>query len=214
MKRILLITLVALVLLMGGCGFEGDPMLDDAYTRNVYPGEDGTYNIGRGGLAYAEGYFDALYVDGEAVGGGVLSAPAYGEIYITTPIATTCTVAGTFYLVAGTTTSDELQDFTATNERLTYNGAGTRVFLVAAAISVSSDANNVVLSTKVYKNGAAHAASLIQRKITVANDIGAQAIATLVTLTTNDYIEIYIACDNAGTAITFECMSLTATAVD
>lgn len=74
MKRVLLITLLAVVLLMGGCGFEGDPVLDDVYSRNIYPGDDSTYNIGREGLAYAEGYFDALYVRGEAVGGGVAGA--------------------------------------------------------------------------------------------------------------------------------------------
>jgi hypothetical protein len=133
---------------------------------------------------------------------------SYGEIYITTPTATVCTLADTYYLVSGNTTSDELRGFTASNERLTYIDTETRVVHVSAAISVSSDTNNVVLSTKVYKNGAAHAASLIQRKISTAGDVGAFAILTLVSMSTNDYIEIYIACDNAGTEITFNCMTL------
>lgn len=100
MKRLLLITLVALVLLVGGCGFEGDPMLDDAYTLNVYPGETDTYDIGSETYRYAEGYFGVVHADSLSVGGGMLSAPAYGEIYITVPIATTCTLANTYYLVA------------------------------------------------------------------------------------------------------------------
>ena len=209
MKRLLLSVLLAMVLLLAGCGFEGDPMIDDAYTQNVYPGATNTYDIGSETYRYAEGHFESLYV-----GDSSLSPPAYGEIYITTPIATTCTAANTYYLVAGTTASDELQGFVASNGRLTYIGTNKRVRLVAAAISVSSDVNNVILSTKVYVNGASHEASLILRKISVAGDVGAQAIITLLTLGTNDYIEIYIACDNAGTEITFECMSLTATTVD
>ncbi len=181
----------------------------DRVDTDILPVIDSTYDIGSTTLGWAEGHFDSLYVGGE-----VLSSPAYGEIYITTPLVTTCTLADTFYLVEGTTTSDELQGFTASNGRLTYTGTGTRVVLVAAAMSVSSAVNNLVLSTKVYKNGADHAASLVLRKIAVANDVGAQSIATLLTIVSTDYIEIYIACDKPATSITFNGMSLVVAAVD
>jgi len=62
MKRILLSILLVMVLLVGGCGFEGDPMIDDAYTRNVYPGETDTYQVGSEDLRYSEGYFEDLDV--------------------------------------------------------------------------------------------------------------------------------------------------------
>lgn len=201
------VVLVGLLLLVG-CA-PGDPLPEDFYTKNIYPGTNATYDVGGIDNWYADGYFTNLYV-----GGVPLSTPAYGEIYITIPIATECTLADTYYLVAGTTTSDELKDFTASNERLIYTGVGSRVVLVVAAISVSSDTVNTVLGTKVYINGGAHEASFIQRKIATAGDVGAFAIATLVTLTTNDYVEIYIASSRAGAEITFNCMSLTVTSVD
>lgn len=64
MKRILLSILLAMVLLAGGCGFEGDPMIDDMYTQNVYPGETDTYQVGSEDLRYSEGYFEDLDVGG------------------------------------------------------------------------------------------------------------------------------------------------------
>jgi len=64
MKRLLLSVLLVLVLVLSGCGFEGDPMIDDAYTQNVYPGETDTYQVGSEDLRYSEGYFENLDVGG------------------------------------------------------------------------------------------------------------------------------------------------------
>lgn len=61
MKRILSSILLVSALLLSSCGFEGDPMIDDVYTQNVYPGEDGKYDIGSPFLTYGTGYFNELH---------------------------------------------------------------------------------------------------------------------------------------------------------
>lgn len=54
--------LVMLVALLMGCGLPGDPMLDDMYTQNVYPGTAGDYSVGSEDLPYGEGWFDDIDV--------------------------------------------------------------------------------------------------------------------------------------------------------
>ena len=215
MKKFYFLVSILGIIGLIACGLPGDPIIEDLYTQNVYPGSNNTYNIGSPALQYNNIYAKTANFTNLLVGGRTLSSPAYGELYVTTAIATTCTQADIYYLVSGNTTADELQDFTHNSlGRLTYIGTDTRVSLVTAAISVSSDTNNVVLSTKAYINGSAHEASLIQRKIATAGDIGAQAIIVLLPLATDDYVEIYIASDKAGAKITFVGMSLTVTTVD
>lgn len=212
-KVAVVLVLVASFLSLPACGFLGDPMLDDLWSRNIYPGDNATYDIGTTINRYRNGFFGVMDADNITLAGVSLSVPAYGELYITTPIATTCAVEDTYYKVSGNTTADELFSFSQSIGRLTYTGSGNRTCLVTAAISVSSSVNNIVLSTKIYVNGVAHEASLIQRKIATAGDIGAQALVALVTLSTNDYIEIYIA-SNKVANVTFNCMTLTVTSVD
>jgi len=75
-----LLLLVMLVALLVGCGMPGDPILDDIYTQDVYPGTASTYSIGSEDLPYSEGWFDDLAVDGDIlmtgdllVEGGILT---------------------------------------------------------------------------------------------------------------------------------------------
>lgn len=57
---ILLVTVLAVSLV--GCGMAGDPILDDLYTRNVYPGTAGTYSVGSEGLPYSSGHFNTAMI--------------------------------------------------------------------------------------------------------------------------------------------------------
>jgi len=69
MKRKLLLILVLVGLLtLAGCA-EGDPLPEDIYTKNAYPGTTGTYDLGSADLKYDDiwcvtGHFDAhtLYI--------------------------------------------------------------------------------------------------------------------------------------------------------
>jgi len=59
----LLVAVAALALLVG-CGMPGDPMVDDMYTKNVYPGHTDTYTIGSEEYTYHHGYFGHLHLYG------------------------------------------------------------------------------------------------------------------------------------------------------
>lgn len=67
-KRFILSAMLATLLLLSiGCGMPGDPMPDDAYTRNIYPGNNNAFSIGDYELVYSEGHFETLYVSGESL---------------------------------------------------------------------------------------------------------------------------------------------------
>ena len=62
--RLLLVAVVALVLLVG-CGMPGDPMPDDMYTRNIYPGHTDTYQIGSPDYLYRQAYIGQIHLFSE-----------------------------------------------------------------------------------------------------------------------------------------------------
>jgi len=56
-------SLIMLLMLSSiACGMPGDPMQDDMYTRDVYPGESSVYDVGSDSLRYAEGFYDRVRV--------------------------------------------------------------------------------------------------------------------------------------------------------
>jgi len=59
--RLSLLLVIALIIPLSGCGMAGDPILDDLYTQNVYPGTAGVYSIGSEELPYQEGWFYDLH---------------------------------------------------------------------------------------------------------------------------------------------------------
>lgn len=202
-RLISLLCLFSILLISFGCGSQGDP-LDDMYTSDILPGEASTYNIGSEHYPYNEAWFDEVYIDG-------IPYPhsAYAEVYITTPLVVTCTTADTDYRVNGMSVTSEISEFEANGQRITYTADHPHVFRIAAMFSVSSDTNNVICTWKVFKNGAAHNASITKRKIATAGDIGSQGIASLIEMDTNDYVEIYISTDDNNVNITVENMTFT-----
>ena len=72
-KKIIYVATILLLivsLVAPACGFEGDPMLDDLWTRNIYPGTTNTYDVGSLAYQYNNGYFASLFVGGVPVGTG------------------------------------------------------------------------------------------------------------------------------------------------
>ena len=51
------------ILLLAGCGMPGDPIVDNLYTQNVYPGTDGSYGVGSEDAYYEHGYFGHLHLN-------------------------------------------------------------------------------------------------------------------------------------------------------
>ena len=69
MKWTTLIALLGVALLVG-CGMPGDPIFDNLYTQNVYPGTASQYTVGSDDLPYLSGYFDYLYLNGIPLSSG------------------------------------------------------------------------------------------------------------------------------------------------
>lgn len=81
--------------------------------------------------------------------------------------------------------------FTNSNGRLTYTGLLTKSFHVAATLSIAPVNPAETFVVGLSKNGGAPTGKIIQ-KVTTASDTQAFSFHSMVTLATNDYIEVYI----------------------
>ena len=107
--------------------------------------------------------------------------------------------------VAGTTTSNPItQKFTNTNNRATYTGGLTRIFNVTAILSVTSLSANDQVGVYISKNGALINSSEAYLTTNNSNRAENLMIQTIVELSTNDYIEVWIenATDTSDVTVT------------
>lgn len=84
-KIISLLCLLSVLLISFGCGYAGEPMSDDMYTKNVYPGYTDKYSIGSDRYSYDEshintGYFDDIEVANDATIGNELTVAGTADI--------------------------------------------------------------------------------------------------------------------------------------
>ena len=114
----------------------------------------------------------------------------YGGCYISSS-ATTTLAAATPAKAAGTTTSMGLNGFSHSSNKLTYTGTATRVFSVHCAVSASTISGAETVNFYIHKNDSLVTGSQIQRKVS-NNDVGAAACNALVSLATNDYVELWV----------------------
>lgn len=128
--------------------------------------------------------------------------------YISGIVATTITVAGTYYKIAGTTTSACLDGCTHANNKLTYTGDDDVVATFIAAGSFISDTNNVVVTFAPAVNGVALPNSSIDHKIGTGADVVACSVAGRVPLSKDDYFEMFVTCDTVGAVITLNKMTV------
>jgi hypothetical protein len=144
---------------------------------------------------------------------GVQNSASIGFMYMqNNAVATVVASSGVAYKAAGATTGDPItQRFTHASNRLTYNGALTRDFRILVSTTIISGANNEI-GLYIAKNGSTIANS--EQYIT-ANPGGRAeggSCQTVVSLTTNDYVEFFVENDTAATNITVEFMSMIAEA--
>lgn len=97
----------------------------------------------------------------------------------------------TWTKIAGTTVAGPLYRFTMpANNRLQYTGAQTRAFSVAVGLSIRAESGtNKTFEVAVFKNG-----TLIQagkQAVKISTDDVALPVISLVSLATNDYIEVF-----------------------
>jgi hypothetical protein len=125
----------------------------------------------------------------------------YAGLYFSTPAGTSC-LDGVPIKAAGTTTATQIStEFSHSDNRLTYTGSGTRIFLVTCTVSMSATS---AADSEIYiaKNGVEIADTQILRKISTASDDGALATSILVTMTNTDYVELWLECTGSDETLT------------
>lgn len=152
---------------------------------------------------------DLIVSNDLTVNGQILSI-GHGEIYVSTPAATTISNTSTYYEEASTyTLSGNNHSFDMdTNGRLRYTGTVDAVAHIALSMSFTSASNNQVIHMRVAKNGTTLAASEIQRKTGAAGDVGSSALHAFTTMSTNDYLSLFVRNSTAATDITMQTTNL------
>lgn len=140
---------------------------------------------------------------------GVDNSAAISNYYMNNnATATTISATGTAVKVAGTTTSASItQKFTNTDNRATYTGAIARSFKVTVVLSLNSGNNNQV-GIYIAKNGTV----IPESEIYVTTNAGGRAEGgvsqVIVSLSTDDYIEVFVENDTAIANITVSDLSV------
>jgi len=132
----------------------------------------------------------------------------YGAYYLTSPTATAITGANAWIKAAGTTTSTNIKEFTATDNRLTYAGAAPVHIHCVSSVSFTCESNNQVVHLRVVKNGdetlTDSVASNLQRKVGTGTDVGAVAVHSDTMMSSGDYIELWVMNETSGADVTVQ----------
>lgn len=122
--------------------------------------------------------------------------------------------AGVSVKVAGTTTASPLvQRFTHAANRATYSGALVRNFKVMCTSSLTAG-NNEDIGLYIAKNGSILTESEQYVTTSASGRIESVTIMTLVSLSTNDYIEIFTENASSSADITVTYMNVIAEALN
>jgi hypothetical protein len=127
----------------------------------------------------------------------------YGEMYISTPAATTISDTTNYFDVAGTYTAGALKQFDMnTNGQLRYIGTPTIEVLVFANLSLTVAGNNDIVHLEFRKNGADVSGSDAMRKVNTGADVGAMSIVGITGMATNDFLTIAVRNETATDNVT------------
>lgn len=140
---------------------------------------------------------------------GLVNTAEFGNYYMTNnAIVTPIAVSGTAYKILGTTTENAInQKFSHTDNRLTYTGGLDRNFQVSATVSFTSG-NNKVIGLYISKNGSIVTSSEMYATTSGSGRAESIHVQTVLDLTANDYIELWIENDTDTTDITVEFLNL------
>jgi len=180
-------------------------------------GAAGTLNVGQYGSGNKEegdlSVTDSRWRLGVATDGTVIETqPSMGAIYVSTSATTTISTANTPTKAAGTTTSGTLVHFDTdggTNNRLRYTGTATKTFVVTANVSMTSSSGlGVDVTLSLAKNGTNEGQSTIEEGTVTSANSKTISTSWIVSLATNDYVEIFISNTSDTTNLTLERATL------
>jgi len=135
-------------------------------------------------------------------GTGIVNSSAIAQMHFNNnATATAVGGANNFVKVNGTTSPNAInQKFTHTNNRLTYSGGINRSFKIGAVTSVSAN-NGQIISVRIAKNGVTLSDSEAQATISANGRFENLKCQTIIEMTTNDFIEVFVA-NSANTNVT------------
>lgn len=140
----------------------------------------------------------------------------HGQIYVASGGGAATTVSNTadyFECNASTwTLSSGAADFDESggNGRLTYTGVADVMLHVACTISFTAASNNQVLHFRLGKSGTTDAASEVQFKIGTGSDVGSTAIHLIVSLSTGQYLSLFVRNETSAANVTVSVANLQA----
>jgi hypothetical protein len=143
---------------------------------------------------------------------------SHGQIYIPATNATATTISDTtsyFEVTApawSLTTGAASHNFdeSAGNGRLTYTGTEPVTVHVAFSYSMTTASNNQVTHFRVGVDGTTDVASEVQRKVGTGTDVGAGACHLISTLTTGQYLSVFVRNSTSASNVTVVCCNLQA----
>jgi hypothetical protein len=139
---------------------------------------------------------------------GIINSSAIAQMHFNNN-ATVTTNPGinVFTKIAGTTIPNAInQKFDHTNNRLTYSGGINRSFKIGAVASVTAN-NGQIISVRIAKNGVALEDSEAQATISANNRFENLKCQTIIEMTTNDFVELFVA-NNAATNVTVQELNM------
>ena len=131
---------------------------------------------------------------------GDLSYPGtYGELYIAAVSASQVIPSGSSWTKITAWTDEGAQsntEISASDGQIKVLKTGR--YLLAAALSIASDTNNVVVDYCAHLNGSPLDNLVVRRKIAVAGDVGALSVTGAFNAAASSIIDLRIRHDNAG----------------
>lgn len=140
-----------------------------------------------------------------------------GQSYISTGGTMTVTTAETFEKVQGGSiafTGVHLEHFTESNGRLTYNGSPTKDMHLTVSGKWESGETAQDVQMVMAHNGTIHPWSTVGQTFTAQNAHAPISLTCIITMETNDYLEIYATSDTNGDEIIFDNMIIVLTSYE
>lgn len=111
--------------------------------------------------------------------------------------ATTISAQSTFYKISGTTTANSAnKNFSHSDNKLTYTGTPTKMFLVTVTATLTGTSGNLA-AVRIAKNGSTIGSTHFATSLN-----GIVATQGYFQLATNDYIEVFVSNSSGTNSIT------------
>lgn len=147
----------------------------------------------------------------------VSAAPRVASYYISSSSATTISVAGTYYKAAGTTTQVGTNgSWSHSTNRLTYTGSPDVDVIVRATVTATCGTSNQVIGLRFLLNATPDTpstASTARVELLTTPDESQVAVETVFTMSTNDYVELWVTNETATNSVTLDNAYVSVTAV-